>query len=599
MTQRTEKKHPQDPQEVNKMENEVGKFVHQSFSNPATAPMMNELRAYHERFTKRYRKVVSTSPICDMSQILDLLPPRLVCDRLVREYLSIFEKTMRILHAPSFLEEFNRFWEPREVRYTGFDAFIPQLSVVLIIASGLRDQDSSRRDTMERHLREEIICRYIETWLDSLQGRARLTLSTLQTQALLTLAQQVRSAQADRVWNATGKLVRSSMTAGLHRDPSEFPDVSLFEGELRRRLWMTVVEMDLQASLLCGMPIMVHGGDFTCASPVNVDDLDLFDGMREPPTPKPLDQLTDSVFQVALAGSLLQRLRAVSAAAAGSDNILTYVTELTRYLQFLPSILRLNSTPAGDFGHLFGIVMLNIYVRRVLSYLYRSSSLSSPDGDAIPEAQTAGIQSSLTILSYQNFFDPGAVDSNLGDSIKHWDLFHIFCRGDIMQAALDACLYAQLSSLVPWTKTGVVLAIDSTLNCLMRRLSRNGSDVKDALRLSVVSQFIKSDSIQGNAETLMTEGAYNVLMACRQRLPPDHVFTSPRNDQVAESTYPAPPPTLQLVSENGGVSADLPEGSSGGWYAPFDLPPHVDIDDVVSDSPFLVGLGIDDIYSNL
>lgn len=70
--------------------------------------------------------------------------------------------------------------------------------------------------------------------------------------------------------------------------------------------------MDLGASLIYGMPVMLHESDFTCRVPANVDDISLVDGMTTMPASRGLEETTDSVFQVALAKSLSLRLRAVN-----------------------------------------------------------------------------------------------------------------------------------------------------------------------------------------------------------------------------------------------------------------------------------------------
>ncbi len=100
------------------------------------------------------------------------------------------------------------------------------------------------------------------------------------------------------------------MTTGLHRDPAAAPDISVFEGEQRRRLWITIVEMDLQISMNCGMPSMTRVADFGWCVPSNVDDVDLFEEMTSLPMGKSSDEWTDSLCQVTLATSLQWRLEA-------------------------------------------------------------------------------------------------------------------------------------------------------------------------------------------------------------------------------------------------------------------------------------------------
>ncbi|GKT87337.1 Zn(II)2Cys6 transcription factor [Colletotrichum tofieldiae] len=97
---------------------------------------------------------------------------------------------------------------------------------------------------------------------------------------------------------------------GLHRDPSEFePRVPVFFGELRRRLWFTILDMDLHLSLACNLSCLVREGDFTCKPPRNLDDSDLYFDMQELPPSKPIDQLTDDQMQVYAAMTLGVRMQ--------------------------------------------------------------------------------------------------------------------------------------------------------------------------------------------------------------------------------------------------------------------------------------------------
>jgi Fungal specific transcription factor domain len=470
---------------------------------------MNELRMFHERYTKARKKLGKGEPNCSTSPPLsDLLPPRAICDQAVNSYFKTFEKNFRILHRPFFMDEYGHFWELQEHGRDEFKPFVPQLVVVVAINQAMEDASACVSDSDTRAVD---MCSHVEAWIDSLPGRKQLTLATLRTRALLIIAQQVRVSRADEVWKATGSLMRSAMVAGFHRDPSEFPEIPVFEGEMRRRLWMTIVEMDLATSLIYGMPIMLHEGDFTCKSPANLNDIDLFENMIVLPPPKLADEATDSIFQVALAVSLPLRHRAMSRSGTQLEDMREQIHALEDHVRHLPSNLRPSCGKDNDLGKLLGVVLLNVHIRRVLSHLYRSSA-SWAD---LVTGYHAGLQSSLSILSYQSLFDPESSDTDTDARARYWNLFHILCRNDIMQAALDVCLHAQAPGLVSWTKAGLLLAIDDTISSLMRRISKNGSDIKDITRLSVIAQLLRSQSTQTDREFMMQEGARNVLMACR------------------------------------------------------------------------------------
>jgi hypothetical protein len=95
-------------------------------------------------------------------------------------------------------------------------------------------------------------------------------------------------------------------------------------------------------------------------------------------------------------------------------------------------------------------------------------------------------------------------------------MFQVLCKNDIMQAALDICLHAQAPGLVSWTTASLLLAIDETTASLTKRIGRNGSDIKDIMRLSVISQLLKAQITHRNREEVMEEGTQSVLPACRR-----------------------------------------------------------------------------------
>jgi hypothetical protein len=122
---------------------------------------------------------------------------------------------------------------------------------------------------------------------------------------------------------------------------------------------------------------------------------------------------------------------------------------------------------------------------------------------------------SNTILSKKKI-DPEIAASGDGQCEKYWDLFHVLFKSDIMQAALDVCLYAQATDLVSWTKASLLLAIDETVGSLMRRISRKGSDIKDVHRLSVSFQLLKAQIMQADGKEMIKQGSYDILLACRR-----------------------------------------------------------------------------------
>ncbi len=46
-------------------------------------------------------------------------------------------------------------------------------------------------------------------------------------------------------WLLISTILHLAMRMGYHRDPDHFPAISPFEGEMRRRIWTTILQLDL------------------------------------------------------------------------------------------------------------------------------------------------------------------------------------------------------------------------------------------------------------------------------------------------------------------------------------------------------------------
>lgn len=108
-------------------------------------------------------------------------------------------------------------------------------------------------------------------------------------------------------WMMLGVIVRLAYRLGYHRDPSHFPNISPFDGEMRRRLWSLLVRLDIQISGQVGLPRMAREDQGDTAEPRNLLDEDLHQNMQELPPPQPEAVQTD--IQYSLSESKLLSVR--------------------------------------------------------------------------------------------------------------------------------------------------------------------------------------------------------------------------------------------------------------------------------------------------
>ncbi|KAI9778554.1 MAG: hypothetical protein M1835_004904 [Candelina submexicana] len=520
---------------------EAQRFIQRCSTDLSFRSMMKEYRSLHKASTGRrataetwsYRGTSSA-----LTRLAALLPSRSVCDRLVEVYFNNFETNFRILHAPTFMRDYGTFIENRDFTTALANWFLPQLIVVLGVATSLDESEGLESQVSEALLSATSSCGLVQAWLNGLDWKSRIQISTLRTQTLLLLVIQTRSTRNNDSWNATGMLVRSAMTMGLHREPTEAQSISIFDAEQRRRLWMTIVELDLQASLTSGMPATIGENDFTCSSPANIDDSELFEDMTQRSSSRPLDDWTDSLFQVTLARSLPLRLRAVRLVTnittnTGQNENLALGRKIEQCLGDLPKVLKCDYVSRDECqkaGRLFGRVMLDTYIRRVLFCLYRPILLQAAKEGTFLETRKTCIQSSLTTLSQQDFFDPEVADLDVVKSRRYWELFHLVCNNDIMQAAFTVCLEIKMMSQSSflsaigsslgdktsrWTKASLTRTVENVISSLARLSYRSESDLRDPLCLALVLQSVRSNSSDERKDTLMREGAISLIKSCK------------------------------------------------------------------------------------
>jgi hypothetical protein len=97
-------------------------------------------------------------------------------------------------------------------------------------------------------------------------------------------------------WMVFGLIVRAAMRLGYHRDASHFPKISVFRGELQRRIWHMIVHLDLINSLQVGLPRMIRESSYDTQEPRNLLDEDFDEHTIQLPPARSDDELTSIVY---------------------------------------------------------------------------------------------------------------------------------------------------------------------------------------------------------------------------------------------------------------------------------------------------------------
>jgi hypothetical protein len=226
--------------------------------------------------------------------LLTLLPRRETVDHLARLYFENFETTYRVLHQPSFWDEYNTFWQDPQ---NGSSGFVPILLLIAAMVSCISSQEQCNS------VKGFSACETWVSWIDacdiwlSLQSQKHLNLANFQIRCLLLLSKQMVMMKEKRAWTSAATLLSFSMSAGLHRDPCLLSSrISTFDQEMRRRLWGTIVELEIEASIDRGVRPFSADLPFDCPPPSNLDDSEFGVESEQLPKEKPSVNFTATSF---------------------------------------------------------------------------------------------------------------------------------------------------------------------------------------------------------------------------------------------------------------------------------------------------------------
>ncbi|KAJ6176602.1 hypothetical protein N7485_003516 [Penicillium canescens] len=334
--------------------------------------------------------------------LLGDLPAREVCDELVQSYLRTMELIYKVLHLPSFKQEYEGFWLDPQSTSMGF-----LIKLLLIMSIGAifyfkPGPANELRLPIRRWLHAA------QWWLTGPTSRESATIRGLQVHCLLLLCRQAYAIDKWGNWNSAGSLLRLAISQGFHRDPKSFTRLSAFDAEMRRRIWATILELNVQLSIDAAMPPLISVEDYDTKPPSNLDDED-FDATSETlPSPKPKSQYTDSSIQIALMQSFSTRLciaRSINECnrEQSYETTLALGAELTETSKDIVILFRgyLAQAAGRDNGPtLFHHRLLDTIIHRFLLNLYRSFTIKALHDPRFYLSRKLSLNSALAMTSH-------------------------------------------------------------------------------------------------------------------------------------------------------------------------------------------------------
>ena len=343
----------------------------------------------------------------EYSELLAALPNRAVTDKLITRYFNSYDPAIHILHPPSWYRQYERHW--KDPSKTG-PVWLGQMFAILCLTM----HSYSKLDDEPPEYRGKSL--NLAAQYRSLTGQCLLLADftkpvnhMIETLVLHLHGEYARNRDAEvGVWVIVGMIVRLAMRMGYHRDPKYFPNITPFQGEIRRRVWTFVRSSDLLFSFQVGLPSMIRLGDCDTGLPRNIYDDEFDEDTRVLPVPRSMSEPTPVSYMIAKASVVFAFSKIIeslhSTSASPYEEVMVLDQDLREARAQIPPHLRLKSIE--ESGHDPGTLILQRFNLSMLYHkgqcvLHRKYLTRARENNKYSHSRRTCIDSSMDLLHHQ------------------------------------------------------------------------------------------------------------------------------------------------------------------------------------------------------
>lgn len=214
------------------------------------------------------------------------------------------------------------------------------------------------------------------------------------------------------VWMLVAMIVRVALRMGYHRDPSRFSNITPFHGEMRRRNWVMIVQLDLMFSSQLGLPGMIHPSIYDVAEPRNLIDDDIYEDMTELPPSRPDTEPTVMMYTL-VRNRVLQVFKRVadfanSTTSPAYRDVLSLDKELRAIYDNFPAPMKAISVLDFDYSDSTSArrrLFLGLSFLKAMLMLHRPYLLLGRTDSRYAYSRAICLKTALEILQYQQKLD--------------------------------------------------------------------------------------------------------------------------------------------------------------------------------------------------
>lgn len=293
------------------------------------------------------------STVTTRSHLLQCVPARPVADRLLWHWFNSTDPSLPLIHRPTFLAEYERFWQgPNETPTMWLALFFDMLCLGSRIAHLLSQVDQvvpqaagvSSPDQFQQLAASAL----------QLAGFMKPKKYTVEAMLMYVSCEHMKKEdEGTKLWYIMSIVARVALRMGYHRDPDHFPAITPFDGEIRRRVWSVVYIFDVLLSHNLGLPSMLQHLQIDTKATRNLLDTDFGPDCTELPPARPPAELSPVSYSITKYKMTSVFARACSMAHSVKTPDYEEIMELDRFVQKItseqPSALRFTSSGSDVF----------------------------------------------------------------------------------------------------------------------------------------------------------------------------------------------------------------------------------------------------------
>ncbi|KFY71175.1 hypothetical protein V499_08621 [Pseudogymnoascus sp. VKM F-103] len=532
---------------------------------------VEEMHSYFEE-TEEADYIVDDSTRPDMSllfrpgsrvtklELIAALPQKGVVDRLVSRYFNSNSPAIHIIHRPTFLKEYNRFWaDPSSTPVSWLGLLYALMCLATLAALGAGEGNTDTRGTPTEMIRTYRGCSAQCLVLSNYSQPGAYTL-----EALLIYIEGEFVLSNDDVgmpYLLIGIAVRLALRMGLHRDPAKVGgSLTPYQGEMRRRLWHILIQVDLLCSFLLGLPVMTQAIESDTAYPRNLKDEDFDENSTELPPSRPESEITPLSYTICKSricevfgkvGVLANRMSLPS-----YDEVMALDTVLQEAEVGVPEFMRLKplelsiTDPAAIIIQRYSIALLLQKSRCMLHRKYIATESYS---------KKVAVDAAMELLSYQSSIHQAALPGG-PLALNRWFLSSLSIHDFLLAGMI---VYSSLTQLAKESPS-------SEYNSSLDESQPSRDEMVAALQKSH-AVWIDTESMSANAEK--GSRILGAMMKNANLAPAGCVLNNanaPVDGMERASAMPDRPYSISELSLNDSMGSVLPTATDGNQPWNFD-----------------------------